>query len=307
MIIRPFKIIFFAFACLLSFAAKDPAAQKDKNERHISVSMRMIGHEFLLSLCDSVSRVLPIEKDGDRYKIQFESDFQFDPDDLVSAVDRVMTKTRIARSGYLVEVEECVTNKVYYSYEVGNWNWVNPGMIPCGGRMLPQACYSIFISIVDAGEPATSLNVAIAEPPYDLPTETKQANYFPPALWAIPLLFLVGSFIYFGKKKRSSSTIDPNMIAIGKSQFDKKNMELSFEDKKTELTHKEADLLFLLHSSVNMPLEREVILNAVWGDEGDYVGRTVDVFISKLRKKLEADSSVKIVNIRGIGYKLVVN
>ena len=56
---------------------------------------------------------------------------------------------------------------------------------------------------------------------------------------------------------------------------------------------------------VNTTVERDVILNMVWGDEGDYVGRTLDVFISKLRKKLEADSSVKIVNIRGVGYKLV--
>jgi DNA-binding response OmpR family regulator len=48
-------------------------------------------------------------------------------------------------------------------------------------------------------------------------------------------------------------------------------------------------------------------LNKVWGDEGDYIGRTLDVFISKLRKKLEADSSIKIVNIRGVGYKLVMD
>ena len=54
-------------------------------------------------------------------------------------------------------------------------------------------------------------------------------------------------------------------------------------------------------------MERDVILNMVWGDEGDYIGRTVDVFISKLRKKLEFDSKVKIVNVRGVGYKLVMD
>jgi DNA-binding response OmpR family regulator len=63
----------------------------------------------------------------------------------------------------------------------------------------------------------------------------------------------------------------------------------------------------LLHSSANSTLERECILRAVWGDEGDYVGRTLDVFISKLRKKLDADSSLKIVNVRGVGYKLILN
>ena len=53
-------------------------------------------------------------------------------------------------------------------------------------------------------------------------------------------------------------------------------------------------------------LEREVILKTVWGDDGDYIGRTLDVFISKLRKKLEANTNLKIVNIRGVGYKLVI-
>jgi DNA-binding response OmpR family regulator len=84
-------------------------------------------------------------------------------------------------------------------------------------------------------------------------------------------------------------------------------MALSFEDKSVELSSKEAELLSLLHNFANAPLEREVILQKVWGDEGDYVGRTLDVFISKLRKKLEADANVKIVNIRGVGYKLVMD
>jgi DNA-binding response OmpR family regulator len=62
----------------------------------------------------------------------------------------------------------------------------------------------------------------------------------------------------------------------------------------------------LLHASVNITVERDVLLKNVWGDEGAYVGRTLDVFISKLRKKLEADPSIRIVNVRGIGYKLIL-
>ena len=58
---------------------------------------------------------------------------------------------------------------------------------------------------------------------------------------------------------------------------------------------------------MNKPIAREDILQRIWGDEGDYVGRTLDVFISKLRKKLAADASLKIVNLRGVGYKLVMD
>jgi DNA-binding response OmpR family regulator len=84
-------------------------------------------------------------------------------------------------------------------------------------------------------------------------------------------------------------------------------MELRLKNEVVKLTSKETDLLLLLHTSANSTLERELILKAVWGNEADYVGRTLDVFISKLRKKLDADSSLKIVNVRGVGYKLILN
>ena len=65
-------------------------------------------------------------------------------------------------------------------------------------------------------------------------------------------------------------------------------------------------MLSLLYASVNETVNKETLLNKVWGDEGDYVGRTLDVYISKLRKKLESDTSIKLKNIRGVGYKLIV-
>ena len=82
--------------------------------------------------------------------------------------------------------------------------------------------------------------------------------------------------------------------------------KLILKEERIELSGKESELLMLLAEFMNTTVEREVILNKVWGDEGDYVGRTLDVFISKLRKKLEADPNIKIANIRGIGYKLVL-
>src|SRR6056297_3710338 len=83
-------------------------------ERRIGVTMRMIGHQVLLSSGDSTARVLPIQKDGDRYQIRFESEFEFDPSDLVNAIDSAMTKTSYGNH-YLVEVETCDSNIVVYS------------------------------------------------------------------------------------------------------------------------------------------------------------------------------------------------
>lgn len=78
-------------------------------------------------------------------------------------------------------------------------------------------------------------------------------------------------------------------------------------DEHIEFTGKECMLLKALYNALNTTLERDEILSIVWGDDGDYVGRTLDVFISKLRKKLESDPKVKILNLRGVGYKLVLS
>jgi hypothetical protein len=289
------KISFFTFIIVLlySFAA---TAQNQQDDRHIEVSLRMIGHQVLLSSKDSISRVLPIVKENDRYKIVFESEFDFKPEELVATFDRVVKETGIAKS-YIVEVEACDTREVVYIFEMGYNEKAN--VIPCGGRDVPRSCYSIFFTLMDP----VSLSDVSGGTPDNSATQVGLVTY---SLISLLLVFFVGFFIFLWQN-RPSAIKDPNLISLGAYQFDKRNTELLFKNQKTELTSKEADLLLLLHNSVNTGIEREVILNAVWGDEGDYVGRTLDVFISKLRKKLEGDSSVKIVNIRGVGYKLVLN
>lgn len=72
-----------------------------------------------------------------------------------------------------------------------------------------------------------------------------------------------------------------------------------------QLTSREADLLQLLLQKRNEPLSRTDLLRALWGNTDYFSGRSLDVFISKLRKYLSADRSVKIINVRGIGYKLI--
>ncbi|MEL7124015.1 MAG: winged helix-turn-helix domain-containing protein, partial [Bacteroidota bacterium] len=125
-------------------------------------------------------------------------------------------------------------------------------------------------------------------------------------LLVLSFIVLFGFTAYFFRKKQPVAS-NPHLITVGQSVFDKRNMTLSTGHQTVELSNKETELLTLLHTHANEPMERAIILEKVWGDEGNYVGRTLDVFISKLRKKLEADRSVKIVNIRGVGYKLIVD
>lgn len=286
-------ILFFLLPALVSATTSTGV---DKAEKHILVSMRMIGHTILLHAGDSVSQVLPVEKTEGRYKIRFATDFQFDPERLVTTIDSIVKSTGIA-SRYIVEVEKCVTGEVVYSFEIGDP--VHPDVLPCKTRMPEKACYSILFTLLDPASP---------EPDDELAAGNTQVNYSLPA-WLISIsVALMGLILYSRKKMQTTAerSIDPNLIAIGGYRFDRNKSELLVADQRVELSAKESDLLHLLYRFANTTVERDVLLRNIWGDEGDYVGRTLDVFISKLRKKLEIDASVKIVNIRGVGYKLVV-
>lgn len=295
---RQFKIASFTFVCIVLFVSKSNA-QFMQDERHIEASLRMIGHHVLLNSGDSISRILPIKKEDDRYRIQFESEFEFYPGELVNTINQVVNETSMSTS-YIVEVEKCETGEVVYSYKMNDLEQTD--IIPCKSRVQPKSCYSLLFTLMGPGEPMVSLHDVAQGPSNESSSKAGKVTY---PIISLLLVFMLGAFVFLWRR-RHNSIVDPNLIPVGEYQFDKRNTELLFENQTTELTGKEADLLLLLYKAVNTCVEREVILNKVWGDEGDYVGRTLDVFISKLRKKFEADPKVKIVNIRGVGYKLVI-
>lgn len=91
---------------------------------------------------------------------------------------------------------------------------------------------------------------------------------------------------------------------IGSYTFDTSTYELLHPEASRKLTKKEADLLKLLCQHQGQVLERELVANMVWGDDSYFVGRSMDVFITKLRKYLKRDEQVSITNIHGVGFKL---
>ncbi|WP_445452891.1 response regulator transcription factor [Flavobacterium sp. 25HG05S-40] len=94
-------------------------------------------------------------------------------------------------------------------------------------------------------------------------------------------------------------------ITIGRYVFNSVKQTLVFEDKVEHLTHREAALLQLLMENKNEIIDRTVLLKKIWGDTDFFSGRSMDVFITKLRKKLSLDTTVQIINIRSQGYKLI--
>ncbi len=97
-----------------------------------------------------------------------------------------------------------------------------------------------------------------------------------------------------------------DVIEIGEYLFDTLNFKLSHKNFEKVLTKKEAKILTILRKFINQVSPREIILTAVWGQDDYFVGRSLDVFITKLRKYLKEDKRIKITNVHGIGFKLEV-
>lgn len=102
----------------------------------------------------------------------------------------------------------------------------------------------------------------------------------------------------FGGKARFEKS-----VGVGTYAFDYKNLSLSCGDYVETLTQKEADLLKLLSENRNQVVKRSYILETIWGKDDYFLGRSLDVFISRLRKYLSLDPNLKIENIHGIGFK----
>lgn len=107
--------------------------------------------------------------------------------------------------------------------------------------------------------------------------------------------------------KRVSSETESHFddIKIGKLTFNPKMQILSKDDFSVSLTTKESDLLILLYKNKNDILERDHALKAIWGDDNYFNGRSMDVYIAKLRKYLKHDEQIQIINVHGRGFKLL--
>ncbi len=107
--------------------------------------------------------------------------------------------------------------------------------------------------------------------------------------------------------RRNKITVAPTPLQIyeiGTYQFDHSNLLLSTEGFEKTLTQKEADLLAYFIQHKNQVLKRSQILEQLWGEDDYFMGRSLDVFISRLRKYLKQDESLKIENIHGVGFKM---
>lgn len=110
----------------------------------------------------------------------------------------------------------------------------------------------------------------------------------------------------FLRRSRKNNSMVKDVYEIGKYQFDTKNFVLFNETEKISLTQREADLLKLFLDNKNVVLKREQILTSLWGNDDYFMGRSLDVFISRLRKILANEEGIAIENLHGIGFRCTV-
>jgi len=258
----------------------------DFNIARREVLLRRIGHELLLQSGDSTSRVLPVKKIAENeYQIWFENDLTFQPDSLVNTTRRLLAKDPLARD-YVVNVLNCGNSSVAYGYAISKNK--KDDIVACIGREQPRACYRIDIKFKPTG------------------TYTAKNGYL---LGSLPLLAFVG-FIFLRSVKRRKilpRSQGTEIFSFGSVLFDAQERQLTINKETIDLTRTETRLLLIFALSPNETIERSRLQKEIWEDEGVVVGRSLDMFISKLRKKLEFDPNVKIVVIRGKGYKLEIS
>jgi len=276
---------------LLSFMAVICAAfsitgSDDFDIARREILLRRIGHELLLQSGDSTSRVLPVKKIADNeYQISFEHDLTFQPDSLVNTTRRLLAKDPLA-GDYVLNVFNCGNTSVAYGYAISKNK--KDDIIACRGRNQPRGCYMINVKF----KPTGIISVK---------------NGF--LLGSLPLLAFVG-FIFFKSVKSRNPLPDvqyTDMLPLGAMFFDVKNRKLLMNENTIDLTGTESRLLLIFARSPNEIIERSRLQKEIWEDEGVIVGRSLDMFISKLRKKMELDPNTKIVVIRGKGYRLEIS
>ncbi len=250
------------------------------------VLLRRIGHEILLQSGDSTSRVLPVKKIAENeYQISFENAFTFQPDFLVKTTQRLLAKDPLAND-YVVNVLNCANASVAYGYAISKNK--KDDIVTCIGRRQPIGCYMINIKFKPTG-------IATAKNGYFLGT-------------MLSLAFIGFIFLRSVKPRKAlPGSRHTDVFTLGSMSFDVETRKLMINGKTIDLTRTETRVLRIFALSPNEAIERSRLQKEIWEDEGVIVGRSLDMFISKLRKKLEFDPNVKINVIRGKGYKLEIS
>jgi hypothetical protein len=258
--------------------------------------MRKIGHQLLRTIGDSTSRIFPVQKISDtRYSLTFQKPFAFVPDSLARIVNQANIDDQIPVPYSIVVTESSNHSAIVYGFTSDD---LKKGSIPCIGRALPKANYAI------------TLLVTPAETGYKISQSSFSIFWI---LLALAIAFTGFYHLFRLYKKRPGNdfpvAVDNSFaagVALGSYTFYPGKRMLTINHEYIALTTKELTLLNIFSKRINEVIDRNALLKEGWEDEGVITGRSLDVYVSKLRKKLQKDPFIKITNFHGRGYALEV-
>lgn len=293
-------------ACLLAVQGMGLANQPDANadrqfSQQVNLAIRQAADRLFDLAGDTSSMIPPVEEvSAGEYVLRLENNFAYDS--LPALLEGALTQLGIDEP-YYVTVNDCLNNLLMLGYSQEAFK---EGKVACNGREQKAGCY----------------NLSVVFPNRRKGTGTNAWAWVALALGAAAT-FAAGYFYKKTKNKEElaggeikTATIEMPMspaqmantqlLRFANTEFDLTNQYVQTGELRQPLTFREAKLLHFFLQHQNQVLERDAILAAVWEDEGIIVGRSLDVFVSRLRKILQKDSAVKIASVHGVGYRLEV-
>ena len=262
------------FIITLSWMFIDKLEGSELEAERTKISMREVGNQLLLGDQDSTSLILPIFKESNsKYTLAFEKSLSFEPNDLVSIIEQNFILSELP-SNYLVEVIRCSDGEVAYSYQMTAS--IENTIIPCVGRRLPRGCYSIEVTFTHAA--------------------SRSYQSFLIFLTALVLILICLYEIKYRIKNKAQKTNKrlETYASIGSFQFYPEQNKLVKAAMEINLSKKECELLAIFVAHPNEIVKRDTLTKKVWEDNGVFVGRSLDTYISKLRKKIKGRRFYKI-------------
>lgn len=269
------------------FAFRTDHTVNEQFAEKVNLALRRTAHHLLLESGDSTSRIAPVQTMGKGvFLMRLERPFNYDH---LPALLQESFHLHDIRARYDVAILDCSSGNLQLGYNVQDL--LTPGGVPCGGREQANGCYNLQVTFTN---PQISPGQAIG--------------------WILAAGFFVGVFYYglWRAPKKDKAVISPTgsseplRLNFGGSTLDLTNQLLLTGAVRHPLTYRETKLLQLFVNHRNQLLERDFILQSVWQEDGIIVGRSVDVFVSRLRKMLRDDPTVRIVTQHGVGYRLEI-
>ncbi|MEM9050410.1 MAG: winged helix-turn-helix domain-containing protein [Bacteroidota bacterium] len=275
-------IIFLTAISIFGCSFKSFATSDFGNK--VNLALRQTGDALLRAQGDSTSHIPPIQELGqNEFVLEITSGFDYGR--LPEFLESALYDYHISRP-YEVMVKSCETGFLVLGY---NKIAAERDSVACREREEVPDCAQVHIKFIEE----------------EKKTEKNLGSF----AWLFIPLAGMGSFFFLKKKKREELLAENDSnLRIGKLVFSHQNQSITFEDgNETKLTYRESKLMLYFAERVGEVLSREDIQSAVWEDEGVIVGRSLDVFVSRLRKILAEDGSVSIKTIHGVGYRLEVS